>query len=146
MKRWKPGTVLGTVILVLGFQIACGDDSPTAPTPLPANGVVVYEDPNFRGMSRPFEASFPDLIELHGPCNRLDRLGVLQDTWDDCISSILVAEGWEATVYERDDYGGASLTITSESDYRDLDDVTGGPCGGDWDDCISSIRVTPPGG
>ena len=53
-----------------------------------------------------------------------------------------IAEGWTATAFERDDYGGQTLAITS--DIRDLDDVAG-PCGGDWDDCISSIRVTPRG-
>jgi len=43
-------------------------------------------------------------------------------------------------VYEDDNYRGQSLTITS--DIPDLDDVRG-PGGNDWDDCITSIRVSP---
>ena len=50
--------------------------------------------------------------------------------------------GVGAIAFERDDFGGQALTITS--DFMDLDDE-GGPCGGDWDDCISSIQVFPPG-
>ena len=52
-----------------------------------------------------------------------------------------VAPGWEATVFEHDFYRGDSLEVTM--DIPDLDDVSG-PCGGDWDDCISSIRVREP--
>ena len=62
--------------------------------------------------------------------------------WDDCISSIQVSPGWEATIYEHDEYEGDTLIVTG--DIRDLDDVSG-PCGNDWDNCISSVRVSGPG-
>ena len=61
--------------------------------------------------------------------------------WDDCISSIKVPEGWRATIYEDPNFRGGSLTITA--DIPDLDRVMG-PCNGDWENCISSIRIFRP--
>lgn len=43
-------------------------------------------------------------------------------------------------LYEHDDYEGDGLIVTS--DISDLDDVMG--CGGDWDNCASSLQVRPP--
>ena len=98
-------------------------------------GVTVYEHPDFGGDSRTFDGPAFDLDDLRGPCfGFVDNFG----DWDDCISSIRVPSGWEAVVFEHDEYEGESLTVTS--DIRDLDDVRG-PCGNDWDDCISSLRV-----
>ena len=151
MSRWKhetgwalPEPVLWTVILVLGFQIACGD-SPTAPTP--TQGVTIYQHPNFGGDEWNFTTSFNNFDALVGPCPNQDPRFLSpsappRSTWYRCVSSVKVAEGWSATAFERDDYAGQELTITS--DIIDLDDEPG-PCGGDWDDCISSIRVFPPG-
>jgi hypothetical protein len=95
----------------------------------------MYEHPRFKGAFIVLTADVPDVDDLEDGCpagwaNTLN--------WDHCVSSIRVAPGWTATIYEHRRYGGASLTIMS--DVEDLDDL-GGPCGDDWDDCISSLRV-----
>jgi hypothetical protein len=97
----------------------------------------MYEDPRFKRAFIVLTADVPDVDDLEDGCpvgwaNTLN--------WDHCVSSIRVAPGWTATIYEHRRYGGASLTI--KSDVEDLDDL-GGPCGDDWDDCISSLRVRP---
>ncbi len=138
MTRRGRAAALGSVILVLGLQAACDGLSPTQPSP--TFGVTVYEHPDYRGESYTFSSDFHNFDDLHGPCARV--FDSTQGSWDECVSSVRIAEGWTATAFERDDYGGQTLAITS--DIRDLDDI-GGPCGGDWDDCISSIWVTPPG-
>jgi hypothetical protein len=52
-----------------------------------------------------------------------------------------VPSGWQVTLYEDDRYEGRSVTLTSH--VRDLEDLRG-PCGDDWDDCVSSIQVRAP--
>ena len=133
MSRWKQERALWTVILALGFPSACD----TPPQPSPTEGVTVYQHPDFRGDSYTFVRDFNNFDDLRGPCGTVDPPVA---SWDDCVSSLKIAEGWEAIAFERDDFGGQALTITS--DFMDLDDE-GGPCGGDWDDCISSIEVFP---
>ena len=141
MERWKAETVLGTVILVLGLQIACGGDSPAAPTP--TRGITIYQHPDFGGEHYEVVENERDLASRLGPCGTIVAPGAPpRNSWADCISSLKVAEGWTATAFERDDYAGQELPITA--DILDLDDVSG-PCGGNWDDCIASIRVSPPG-
>ena len=100
----------------------------TAPT---ANEVVIYADTNFRGNSRVMLGNVPDLDQLPG-------CGGAGAVWDDCIYSIHVPNGWEVTVFEHDDYTGTSATFTA--DVPDLHQQQG-PCGGNWDDCISSMQL-----
>ena len=136
MRLRKQERVLRTVILALGLQIACGD-SPAAPSP--TGGVTVYQHPNYGGQHYNFTESFHNLDDLNGPCGTLGPPDAPPGaSWNHCVSSIKIAEGWEAIAFERDDYADQELRITS--DIIDLDDEPG-PCGGDWDDCISSIRV-----
>jgi hypothetical protein len=78
-----------------------------------------------------------DLDDIRGPCTK-GTVCLSGYNFDDCISSILIAPGWSAIVYEDPKYRGASVTITS--DVADLDNIKG-PCGDDFDDCTSSIRV-----
>jgi hypothetical protein len=126
--------VLWTVVLALGLQIACGD---AATAPSPTSGVTVYQHPDFGGDSYTFVDRFHNFQDLNGPCATPDSPSL---SWNNCVSSIKIAEGWEATAYERDDYAGQTLTISS--DFMDLDDEPGpSSCGDDWDDCISSIEV-----
>ena len=143
MSRWRQETGRWTVtLLVLG--VSCGGN-PTAPAPI--RGVTIYQHPNFGGDHYAFNSatSFPNFSFLVGPCGSGgDPFSpvfspVSRNTWHRCVSSVKVAEGWSATVFERDDFAGQELSITS--DIRDLDDIPG-PCGGDWDDCIASIRVS----
>ncbi len=103
--------------------------------------MTLYEHPNFEGDSRTFDGDFNDFRDLRGPCSGFFDSPDQDGDWDDCTSSIRLPPGWEATVYENENYFGDSLIVTSE--IPDLDDVRG-PCGNDWDDCISSIRVRRP--
>jgi Peptidase inhibitor family I36 len=117
-----------TPLLLAAMAVACNDDGPTTPT---GATIVIYQDTNFRGDSRAVASNAPDLDDLPG-------CGGAGADWDDCISSIRVPTGWEITVFEHDDYTGASMTFTA--DVADLEQQRG-PCGDDWDDCISSIQV-----
>ncbi len=112
---------------------ACSS-TPSAPSTTLSNSLVtVYQDPEFRGGSRALMGDVADLDDLSGPCGA----GAGSD-WDDCISSIKVPSGWEVTLFEDDNYRGASTTLTA--DVQDLERRPG-PCGDGWDDCVSSIRI-----
>jgi Peptidase inhibitor family I36 len=123
--------ILVATLLLMTVAVGCDDDGPTTPT---GNSVVLYQDTNYRGDSRPLIANAPDLDDLPG-------CGGANDDWNDCISSIRIPAGWQITVFEQDNYGGASATLTA--DVPDLEQRPG-PCGNDWDDCISSIQVRLP--
>ena len=124
MKRTGCAVIVGLFAVV---GAACDDDNPTAPS----NTVVIYADTNFRGNSRAMLGNAPDLDDLPG-------CGGAGADWDDCISSIRIPSGWEVTVFEHDNYTGASMTFSA--DVPDLEQRPG-PCGNDWDDCISSIQL-----
>jgi len=128
------GANLRIFIVLSALLSACDDDQTGA-----SEGITFFEHPDYEGDSVTLAGGFSDFNDLRGPCNLLPD-GVSGD-WDDCISSVMVSPGWEATVYQHDDYEGDTLQITGN--ILDLDDVRG-PCGDDWDDCISSIRVQPP--
>ena len=120
--------------LIAAVSGSCGKSSATAPSTTLANSLVtIYQDPEFRGNSRALMGDIVDLDNAAGPCGA----GVGGD-WDDCISSIRIPTGWEVTVYQDDNYGGASATFTA--DVTDLERRPG-PCSDGWDDCISSIRI-----
>ena len=137
MGRWEQETVFWTVILALGLQTACGD---SATGPSPTEGVTVYQHPNYRGDDHMFGRDNENLDGLRGPCLAADDPEG-GGSWHHCVSSIRIAEGWEATVFERDDFAGQALTITA--DIADLENEEGPrSCGGNWDDCIASIRVS----
>jgi hypothetical protein len=129
----RPSFYLAATLLVSG----CGG-SPTAPSAADReNGVTIYADPRLRGRSELLLKDIEDLDDLKNGC---DKGGILHPlNFDDCISSIHVPQGFRVTVYEDPRYRGDSVTFTS--DVQDLDDVKG-PCGGDFDDCISSIRIS----
>ncbi len=64
-----------------------------------------------------------------------------EESWSGIVS--LTVSPAPATIYEDISYGGASLAVTS--DIPSLS-VLSGPCGwfsNTWNDCISSIKVTP---
>ena len=66
--------------------------------------------------------------------------GESETVWDDCISSVRVAPGWEAHLYEHPNFGGWDQIVLE--DVLDLGQVLG-PCDETLDDCVSSIRVFP---
>jgi len=123
-------------VTLLSSILACGPERTG-----PDEGVTLYEHPDFEGDSRTFDGDFNDFRDLRGPCSGFFDSEDQDGDWNDCTSSILVPPGWEATVFVDQDYFGESLVVTSS--IRDLDNVRG-PCGNDWDDCISSIRVRRP--
>jgi len=130
----RPAWYLATTLLISG----CGG-SATAPSAADReNGVTIYADPRFRGLSELLLKDVEDLDDLKNGCYKGGTFSLSVD-FDDCISSIHVPQGFRVTVYEDPHYRGDSVTFTA--DVADLDDVKG-PCGGDFDDCISSIRVS----
>jgi hypothetical protein len=115
---------------------ACGsgDTQPLGPTPLD-QGVVIYLNSGFRGVSQQVGADVPDLGKAEGPCAPPEND---TGTWDDCISSIRVLPGWSARLYKDKNFRGGVLEVTG--DIPDLSSQHG-DCSGSYDDCISSIRV-----
>jgi hypothetical protein len=117
---------------------ACGG-GPAAPSPADiGDGVTIFADPQFRGLSTILPADVEDLDDLVAGCYKGGTFD-FHVNFDDCISSLRIPPGRKVTVYEDPRYRGDSVTFMS--DVTDLEDVRG-PCGGDWDDCISSIRVS----
>lgn len=127
-----------SVVSALAFALlpaGCDRPEPLGPTPLD-EGIVVYMHAGFRGTSQQINADVPDLTKVQGPCGEDDS--ERSRTWNDCISSVRLQPGWGATLYGDKDFRGATLELTE--DVSDLDAKTG-PCGGGYDDCVSSIRV-----
>lgn len=134
LPRSSTGSRFLAVVLLVLAGISC--DRRTGPS----EGVTLYEHPNFEGDARTFDGSFNDLDFVEGPCRGFLDPSDQPGDWEGCVSSVRITPGWEATLYEHDDYEGDSLVVTS--DIRDLDDFRG--CGGDWDNCTSSLQVRPP--
>jgi hypothetical protein len=122
----------------------CRDNKlPTAPSDL-TTGVVIYQHANFLGESAHITADIPDLEEVRGPCVRTDTdangNSSSKDSWDDCASSIRVAPGWRATLYEDPNFKGWAADVGEES--VDNYQLVRGPCKRDtFNDCASSVRV-----
>lgn len=131
---------LGTLALIVLAVATCAKELPTAPSDL-TEGIVIYEDANFRGSSAHVTTDIANLHDFTGPCEENYDATTYSSTWSwgDCISSIRVAPGWRATLYGDDHYKGSQLEITQ--DVADLKKVAG-KCGEGLNDCISSIRVT----
>ncbi|MCK5449005.1 MAG: hypothetical protein KAJ43_12720, partial [Gemmatimonadetes bacterium] len=123
-----------TVTLTVTDDLGATDtDDVTITVQLPTlSGVSIFEFDNFNGDGFLLRSDKSDLGDLPGPCQ-------LADTWDDCISSILLSDGWSAILYEHDGFEGESLVIVTS--IADLDDFGGAV---DWDNSTSSIRILPP--
>lgn len=140
MGSWKQQRGLAAVILTFGLLGACNGDGPTQPSR--TGGVTLYQHPDYGGASYMLVRDEENLDSERGPCpatNDPDS-GL---SWDECVSSIRVAEGWQAVVFERDDFGGRSRTFTAS--VANLADEPEGPdsCNEGWNDCISSLQVSP---
>src|SRR5215203_4566747 len=135
-------TCVATVVALL---LGCEQTLPSAPSEL-TTGIVIYEHANYLGESAHITSDVKDLGDFRGPCEdtSYDANGGSTTTheWNDCISSIRVAPGWRATVYENDDFKGESLELSS--DVANLQLVKGTCNHGGLNDCISSIRVNRP--
>jgi len=137
--------VLSMIVAVAALSVdACSDNRlPTAPSEL-TTGVVIYQHANFLGDSAHITADIKNLAEVRGPCVRTDTdandNSSSTDSWDDCASSIRVAPGWRATLYEDPNYKGWAADVGEENvaNYQ----LVRGPCSRDtFNDCASSIRV-----
>ena len=130
---------LASIFLLLD---GCRDRLPSAPSDL-TTGIVIYENANFVGASAHITTDVPDLEEAHGPCLRssdTSDASSLKDSWDDCVSSIRVAPGWRATLYEDPNYKGWAADVGQENVANFQ--LVRGPCTHDtFNDCASSVRV-----
>ena len=129
--------------LCMVFALACDVKKlPTAPAEL-TEGVVVFEDRDFKGRSAHITSDIADLESFDGPCAKSSSNGTgstsYSYSWDNCISSIRVAPGYRATLYGDANYRGSSADVTS--DIADLRTASG-RCEDGLNDCVSSIRVS----
>lgn len=120
----------------LGFA-ACGGVITIGPT-APGDGIIIYMHANYVGTSQQLAVDVSNLADVEGPCLKGDDQSATA-RWDDCVSSVRVMSGWQATLYRDRDFKGPSVTI--KADTPDLTRVPG-PCSGSFNDCISSIRVS----
>ena len=131
-------------VIVMAVCLGC-DELPTLPTEPSelVQGIVVYEHANFQGRSAHITRNMNDLGSWEGPCEHTSDSGNGgTDTyfdWDDCISSVRVAPGWEATLFRDEDYEDDSIVVTK--DIADLK-LAGHDCReGGLNDCVTSIQV-----
>jgi peptidase inhibitor family I36 len=131
--------------LALAFILvgACQDQLPSAPSEL-TQGIIIYADINFVGKTAHVTGDVNDLQDFDGPCEKIEYSGsnsvTTTTSWDDCISSVRVAPGWRATLYEDPDFKGWAADVGEENvaNYE----LVRGPCSHDaFNDCASSIRV-----
>jgi hypothetical protein len=144
--RRRARAVGNVVVPVLAVLLLSCDQStlPTAPSDV-TSGLTVYEHANYLGESALLTRSIADLSDYEGPCLHSDT-GPAGSTvtldWNDCISSVRIAQGWEATIYRDSDYSGDSLNVTG--DLPNLQLVQGGCSHDGMNDCITSIKVVRP--
>lgn len=131
--------------LALMVLAGCGSAVPTEPA-APVQGVTIFARTNYDGPSQTLLEDVVDLKRLRDdPQPDADECAPKflggPEQWTDCISSIRVAAGWQATVYAHDSFRGDSLIVTS--DIPDLRQIQSLGCQlSGWDDCISSMRVS----
>lgn len=130
---------LATLAVILLIALACDKSLPGAPSEL-TQGIVIYENANYRGKSALIMQDISDLKDYEGPCFTPASYpnGGGESNWNDCISSVRVTPGWKATLFGDDHYRGSQLEVTA--DVPDLKLVPG-RCGSGMDDCVTSIRV-----
>ncbi len=129
---------LGTVLIAAGLSIGCQLKLPTAPTEL-TEGIVIYQDAEYQGAAAHVDDDIANLEDYKGPCTR-EQQELDLDSWASCISSIRVAPGWRATIYDRANYRGQFLNVVADTPNLVL--VNGDCRKGGLNDCIMSIRVS----
>ena len=140
-----PSTIAVAVCVMMPMLYGCRGPLPTAPSSQSFEGIIVYEHIDFQGQSGVVTRDMGDLSGFEGPCFESDGTGVypnyssIQETWNDCISSVRVAPGWRATLYRGKDYGDDALEITA--DVSDLRTIRHDCPKEGLNDCVSSIRV-----
>ncbi|HVH54656.1 MAG TPA: hypothetical protein VM791_00275 [Vicinamibacterales bacterium] len=120
------------------FLVACGlEELPTVPGEL-TTGIAIYEHADYAGASALITEDIKDLKDVEGPCEKSSGDDV-DETWNDCISSIRLAPGWQATLFRDDGYEGEQLEVTG--DIPNLELVMGRCEKGGFNDCVTAIRV-----
>ena len=125
------------IVSALLLSDGCNDKLPMAPSEL-TSGIAIYQHANFLGPSAHVTTDIADLAKVRGPCQPADDDAA--DSWDDCVSSIRVAPGWRATLYEDPGFKGWAADVGEENvaNYQ----LVRGPCSHDtFNDCASSVRV-----
>lgn len=123
--------------LVLVGAAGCAPDiRPLGPTPA-GEGIIIYMHADFGGPSQAINLDVADLGRVEGACSGGGEGET--PTWRDCVSSVKVMPGWTATLYQKTNYRGETVTLTSDAPnllFRR------GPCHNDtFNDCAESIRV-----
>jgi len=131
-------------LISLAVLISCQKSLPTAPSTL-GSGIVVYEHANYLGESAHVDTDIEDLRDFKGPCTTITSCGQFgcdrMDSWNDCISSVRVAPGWHATLYQDDGFRDDHLNISE--DVANLQ-LTRGCSSEGFNDCVTSIRIFRP--
>jgi hypothetical protein len=129
------------LLLALLFP-SCGGTSSLPPAPSQVtSGLTVYEHANYLGSTALVTSSISNLDDFKGPCQHDSDYGVRLD-WNDCISAVRIAPGWHATIYRDTDFHGQSVDVTGDLPNLQL---VPGDCDHDGlNDCVSSLRLTPP--
>jgi hypothetical protein len=134
------------LLLLIGLAGCELDSLPTAPSDL-TSGVSIYEHANYLGDSALLTTSHTDLSDFKGPCEHSDSDGngnvSYTYDWNDCVSSLKVAQGWRAVIYRDTNYRGQTLEVTADAPNLQL---VAGSCSHDGlNDCVTSIKVIAPG-
>jgi len=145
-RSWRalPGARCVMAVICVTVLASCEGQGlpwlPTAPSVL-ERGIVVYEHANYLGESAHITSDIADLKHFNGGCKFEDSESGEYFSWDDCISSVRVAPGWRATLYEDDDFRDEVLIVTE--DNPDLTLMRGCTSHG-FNDCVTSIRIYGP--
>ena len=127
--------LIGLAVLAPGCELP---ELPMSPSSL-TDGVILFEHANFLGNSAHVTGDIADLRDFIGPCIHDDGEGGVSRDWNDCISSVRVAPGWQVTIYKDTGYRDDSLSVTADAPNLAL---VLGDCDHDGlNDCVSSVRV-----
>jgi len=145
MRIWMLNSfVMVSAGCILTLFAGCQNQLPTAPSEL-ARGIVVYEHANFLGASAYITSDISDLRTFKGPCVSFHMVSTsppitdFNESWNDCISSVRVAPGWNATLYRDDGFRDDSITIAA--DVANLTTVGHDCPEKGLNDCVTSIRI-----
>jgi len=100
---------------------------PAPPPPPPADPVTIFQHCSYGGYSASFDVGDYTLAELQAE-------GVL----DNDISGLQIPSGYEAILYENDNFGGSAIIKTQDTSCLSADPFPGG---GSWNDKLSSLRI-----
>lgn len=125
------------LVVASPMMAGCEVTLPGAPSEL-TTGIVIYEHANYLGESAHITKDIRDLRSVdRGPCRTEDA-----SNWNDCVSSVRIAPGAQATLYRDPSFSGESLEITG--DIANLQLVKGTCPHEGLNDCVTSIRIERP--